>query len=286
ALWAQDSRKIRSKESKLFTQALRVLNNKSPFISNTTVEKYWKSSHMFYVKLKASDTWNRQTVPDFGVQIDEALESMFCPCKREWIMNCSSMGGNHSIHQTIGSKGFSMLGGKQADPAQTLCEVKIVDSSWLHRFEREENLKGQEILSIAAHMPCFTATPPHIFTVFLLFFCIWAPITQSVPDDSGFLRLPSDGFINVDESEGVCARFTKPASCPVNCFRTEPVCGVNGVTYWCGCADAFCAGTRVAKLGFCEVGSGGSTSFSGQVLLLVHIVWLILLGFSVLCGLF
>ncbi|KAK5818838.1 uncharacterized protein LOC108460830 [Gossypium arboreum] len=135
-------------------------------------------------------------------------------------------------------------------------------------------------------MPCSTATPPHIFTVFLLFFCIWAPITQSVPDDSGFLQLPSDGFINVDESEGVCARFTKPASCPVNCFRTEPVCGVNGVTYWCGCADAFCAGTRVAKLGFCEVGSGGSASFSGQVLLLVHIVWLILLGFSVLCGLF
>ncbi|MBA0639990.1 hypothetical protein Goklo_022981 [Gossypium klotzschianum] len=269
ALWAQDSRKIGSEESKLFTQALRVLNNKSPSISNTTVEKYWKSSHMFYVKLKASDTWNRQTVPDFGVQIDEAFESMFCPCKREWIMNCSSMGG------------------KQADPAQTLCEVKIVDSSWLHR-------KAWSMVHLAllkgtvgfAHMPCFTATPPHIFTVFLLFFCIWAPIMQSVPDDSGFLRLPSDGFINVDESEGVCARFTKPASCPVNCFRTEPVCGVNGVTYWCGCADAFCAGTRVAKLGFCEVGSGGSTSFSGQVLLLVHIVWLILLGFSVLCGLF
>ncbi|GLT79864.1 hypothetical protein SLA2020_513350 [Shorea laevis] len=44
--------------------------------------------------------------------------------------------------------------------------------------------------------------------------------------------------------------------------------------------------TRVAKLGFCEVGSNGSASLPGQALLLVHIVWLILLGFSVLCGLF
>lgn len=31
---------------------------------------------------------------------------------KEWIMNCSSLGGNHSMYQTIGSKGFSMLGGE------------------------------------------------------------------------------------------------------------------------------------------------------------------------------
>ncbi|XP_021280428.1 uncharacterized protein LOC110413797 [Herrania umbratica] len=135
-------------------------------------------------------------------------------------------------------------------------------------------------------MPCFTATPLHILTVVLLLFCFCAPIAQSLQDNLGSIRLPSDGFTNSYENEGVCARFTKPASCPVNCFRTEPVCGVDGVTYWCGCADALCAGTRVAKLGFCDVGNGGSTSFPGQALLLVHIVWLILLGFSVLCGLF
>ncbi|MBA0636117.1 hypothetical protein Godav_029098 [Gossypium davidsonii] len=95
----------------------------------------------------------------------------------------------------------------------------------------------------------------------LLFFCFWAPIARSLPDNSGSIRLPSDGFTNADENEGVSARFNKPSSCPVNCFRTEPVCGVNGVTYWCGRADALCAGTRVAKVGFCEVGSGGSASF-------------------------
>ncbi|XWS46334.1 hypothetical protein CRYUN_Cryun14cG0056500 [Craigia yunnanensis] len=139
---------------------------------------------------------------------------------------------------------------------------------------------------MAAHMPWLTATPFHILTVFLFFFCFYAPIAQSEPDNSGSIWLPSDGLTNAVENEGVCSRFTKPASCPVNCFRTEPVCGVDGITYWCGCADAFCAGTRVAKLGFCEVGSGGSASFPGQALLLVHIVWLILLGFSVLCGLF
>ncbi|KAK8718227.1 hypothetical protein V6N13_045470 [Hibiscus sabdariffa] len=105
-------------------------------------------------------------------------------------------------------------------------------------------------------MPCFTAIPFHILAVLLLFFCFSAPIVQSSPDNSGSIRLPSDGFTLTADNEGVCARFTKPASCPVKCFRTEPVCGVDGVTYWCGCADAYCAGTRVAKLGFCEVGSG------------------------------
>ncbi|XP_068635887.1 uncharacterized protein [Aristolochia californica] len=98
--------------------------------------------------------------------------------------------------------------------------------------------------------------------------------------DSAAIRLPSDG--NID---GLCARH-RPASCPINCFRPDPVCGEDGVTYWCGCADAMCAGMRVAKMGFCEVGNGGSAPVSGQALLLVHIVWLILLGISVLFGLF
>ncbi|GJN30685.1 hypothetical protein PR202_gb19012 [Eleusine coracana subsp. coracana] len=44
-------------------------------------------------------------------------------------------------------------------------------------------------------------------------------------------------------------------SCPVRCFRPDPVCGADGVTYWCGCSEAACAGARVAKRGFCEVGA-------------------------------
>jgi hypothetical protein len=73
----------------------------------------------------------------------------------------------------------------------------------------------------------------------------------------------------------------------VNCFRPNPVCGTDGVTYWCGCPDAACAGTTVAKMGFCEVGNGSREPgpVSGQALLLVQIVWLIVLGFSVLFGL-
>ena len=93
------------------------------------------------------------------------------------------------------------------------------------------------------------------------------------------IRLPSEG------DDSICTG-SAPPSCPVNCFRTDPVCGVDGVTYWCGCADALCAGTRVAKVGFCEVGNGVNGPVSGQALLLVHIVWLIVLGFSVLFGLF
>nr|KYP69339.1 hypothetical protein KK1_008529 [Cajanus cajan] len=92
------------------------------------------------------------------------------------------------------------------------------------------------------------------------------------------MRLPSEG-------QNVCGGAAA-GSCPVKCFRTDPVCGVDGVTYWCGCSEAACAGAQVAKLGFCEVGNGGSVPLSGQALLLVHIVWLIVLGFSVFFGLF
>ncbi|XP_065859980.1 uncharacterized protein [Euphorbia lathyris] len=99
-----------------------------------------------------------------------------------------------------------------------------------------------------------------------------------------------DGMViqQIISKEGgeICAGVTAPASCPVNCFRADPVCGVDGVTYWCGCADAICNGTPVAKLGPCEVGNGGTGSLPHQALLLVHILWLILLGFSLLFGLF
>ncbi|KAK2654480.1 hypothetical protein Ddye_014336 [Dipteronia dyeriana] len=85
----------------------------------------------------------------------------------------------------------------------------------------------------------------------------------------------------------VCGASDHPAYCPVKCFRADPVCGDDGVTYWCGCGEAWCAGANVANMGFCEVRkNGGAASLSAQVLLLVHIVWLIIVGFSVLFGLF
>ncbi|MCL7036053.1 hypothetical protein MKW94_004149, partial [Papaver nudicaule] len=48
-----------------------------------------------------------------------------------------------------------------------------------------------------------------------------------------------------------------------------------------------CPVTRVAKSGFCEIGNNHANGglVSGQALLLVHIVWLIVLGFSLLFGL-
>ncbi|CAN1157010.1 hypothetical protein LINPERHAP2_LOCUS21286 [Linum perenne] len=52
---------------------------------------------------------------------------------------------------------------------------------------------------------------------------------------------------------GVISRKGKVAvaRCTINCFRYDPVCGANGVTYGCGCPDAACAGVRVVKLGPC-----------------------------------
>ncbi|KAF5795503.1 hypothetical protein HanXRQr2_Chr08g0340411 [Helianthus annuus] len=41
-------------------------------------------------------------------------------------------------------------------------------------------------------------------------------------------------------------------SCSIRCIRWDPVCGVNNVTYGCGCPEARCYGVRVVKLGPCE----------------------------------
>ncbi|KAK7385473.1 hypothetical protein VNO78_31194 [Psophocarpus tetragonolobus] len=109
--------------------------------------------------------------------------------------------------------------------------------------------------------------------------CAMLPIAAADLEESSLLRLPSEG-------QSLCSKTTASSLCPAKCFRADPVCGADGVTYWCGCAEAACAGVEVAKLGFCEVGNGGSAPIPGQALLLVHIVWLIVLGFSVLFGLF
>ncbi|KAL2542389.1 serine protease inhibitor [Abeliophyllum distichum] len=117
-----------------------------------------------------------------------------------------------------------------------------------------------------------------IFILTVLLSTLLPPTVRSNPN---FLKLPSD-----QQEDDLCpVIFTSNSdACPVKCFRPDPVCGVDGVTYWCGCMDAHCAGMRVKKLGFCEVGNGGSGP-AGQALLLVHLVWLILLGVFVLFGL-
>ncbi|MCE5166484.1 hypothetical protein HAX54_020399 [Datura stramonium] len=126
-------------------------------------------------------------------------------------------------------------------------------------------------------------SPFHLLLFSLLYSVISFPV--AVHGDEVYpLRLPSE-----HDNQEICPLMpllvVNHCSCPVKCFRPDPVCGIDGKTYWCGCADARCAGVRVAKLGFCEVGNGGSAPVSGQVLLLLHIVWLILLGIFGLFGL-
>ncbi|CAA7030578.1 unnamed protein product [Microthlaspi erraticum] len=91
-----------------------------------------------------------------------------------------------------------------------------------------------------------------------------------------------------NSSGDVCPRVSNPdpGGCPINCFRADPVCGADGVTYVCGCLDAACHGARVVKTGACDAGNAGSASVPGQALLLIHIVWLFLLGLSLVAGVF
>ncbi|CAN6480601.1 unnamed protein product [Victoria cruziana] len=122
---------------------------------------------------------------------------------------------------------------------------------------------------------------PVVFLLILLA-AVSRPCTCEPEADASVIRLP--GGISGEGSSVPAERIQPQFSCPVTCFTTNPVCGADGVTYWCGPADAFCSGTEVAKLGFCDGGNGGNGAFPGQAFLLIHIVWLIVLGFHFLLG--
>ncbi|KAG8381620.1 hypothetical protein BUALT_Bualt06G0140500 [Buddleja alternifolia] len=97
-------------------------------------------------------------------------------------------------------------------------------------------------------MHLFSVRSSSIFILTVLF------ATSVVRSNPEFLMLPSKHRLDND----ICPLNYDPYGCPMKCFRPDPVCGVDGVTYWCGCADAHCAGVRVKKVGFCEGGNGGS----------------------------
>lgn len=76
--------------------------------------------------------------------------------------------------------------------------------------------------------------------------------------------------------------------CNVKCFRADPVCGEDAITYWCGDAEAKCAGVEVAYKGYCDSRSGGAGkdgSRAAQSLFLVHLIWLVLAGVLVIADL-
>ncbi|KAJ4847740.1 hypothetical protein Tsubulata_006916 [Turnera subulata] len=65
------------------------------------------------------------------------------------------------------------------------------------------------------------------------------------------LMAQSDG-----QQDDVCAGVPRPPPesipCAFNCLIPRPVCGADGVTYTCGCEDAFCRGVfDIVKEGKC-----------------------------------
>nr|PNR43961.1 hypothetical protein PHYPA_016344 [Physcomitrium patens] len=75
-------------------------------------------------------------------------------------------------------------------------------------------------------------------------------------------------------------------SCPVKCVRTDPVCGVDKVTYWCGAADAKCAGVEVAHDGSCNLWELGTATSSTTALYALHSLQLNRMFCLVIAGLF
>ncbi|MEI6835900.1 MAG: hypothetical protein WCK59_03625 [Candidatus Falkowbacteria bacterium] len=45
------------------------------------------------------------------------------------------------------------------------------------------------------------------------------------------------------------------SNCQIECFRYDPVCGVNGQTYGCGLPELNCHGVKLAYLGACKINS-------------------------------
>ncbi|KAK9997338.1 hypothetical protein SO802_022024 [Lithocarpus litseifolius] len=111
-------------------------------------------------------------------------------------------------------------------------------------------------------MPQFSRTT---FSFLLIIIVVISIPTVRFEYGSSIIRLSSkDTTIAAD----LCANsknrpIPEPISCSVKCFWAVPVCGVDGMTYWCGCADALCTSVKVARLGFCEIGGLlGSLCFS------------------------
>ncbi|KAB5527278.1 hypothetical protein DKX38_021125 [Salix brachista] len=70
-------------------------------------------------------------------------------------------------------------------------------------------------------------------------------------------------------SYDVCAGVERPdpetIPCTINCILPDFVCGTDGVTYTCGCLDAFCHGVDVVKKGkWCNGMHAGHRSRGGQ----------------------
>ncbi|KAG8390476.1 hypothetical protein BUALT_Bualt01G0087400 [Buddleja alternifolia] len=124
-------------------------------------------------------------------------------------------------------------------------------------------------------MHLFSSKSSSIFILAVLITTVFPPTVRSNPN---LIKQPSDQ----QQENDICPSNSVPDTCPVKCFRPDPVCGADGVTYWCGCADAHCAGTRVKKFGYCEVGNSGSGPAGEKMEMAVFVS--IRLGFGLCCA--
>ncbi|GJP54217.1 hypothetical protein CLOM_g13315 [Closterium sp. NIES-68] len=81
--------------------------------------------------------------------------------------------------------------------------------------------------------------------------------------------------------------LVSPVKCSSTCLRPNPVCGENGVTFWCGVQEAQCAGAEVAYVGACAPESGvpGLSPRTWEGLVLAHQLWILVAAATVLAGL-
>ncbi|KAL0001860.1 hypothetical protein SO802_015641 [Lithocarpus litseifolius] len=91
------------------------------------------------------------------------------------------------------------------------------------------------------------------FSLLLIIIVVISISTVRSEYGSSTIRLPSEYAATDLYANSNNEPVPRLASCPIKCFRANPICGVDGVTYWCGYADALYACVKDAKLGFYEV---------------------------------
>ena len=118
-------------------------------------------------------------------------------------------------------------------------------SSW----ERKCNRISHDFIYQQLPFPKTTTTTQStlLIHILLLITTISFCSIPTVLSHSNPIRLSTQHNINNNNNDDACGEWSRTplvSSCPVKCFRSDPFCGMDGVTYWCECDDEDAKGPR------------------------------------------
>jgi len=118
-------------------------------------------------------------------------------------------------------------------------------SSW----ERKCNRISHDFIYQQLPFPKTTTTTQSTLLIHILLLITTISLCSipTVLSHSNPIRLSTQHNINNNNNDDACGEWSRTplvSSCPVKCFRSDPFCGMDGVTYWCECDDEDAQGPR------------------------------------------